>query len=68
MSLGHVSAPDVPLHRGVMQGAPESPLLFILVTEMVFRGLRAKWEARGSGWTMDGFRLTEICFADDLLL
>ena len=35
LSLGNIRTEKVRLDRGVPQGAPESPFLFILVTEMV---------------------------------
>ena len=67
-SLGHVSAPQVDMHRGLPQGAPESPLLFTLVSEMVLRPLLYRWRKRGSGWLLDEFWLSAICYADDIML
>ena len=66
--LGHVTADSVQLRRGIPQGAPESPLIFVLVTEFVLRPLLRKWRSRGSGWTMDLLWLAAICYADDVLL
>jgi hypothetical protein len=63
-----VRAPAVVMNRGLPQGAPESPLLFVLVMEYVLRPLVRKWSQRGSGWTLDSFHLSAICFADDTLL
>ena len=66
--LGHVSAKSLDMKRGLPQGAPESPLLFILVVELVLRPLLGRWSARGSGWMMDDFWLSSVNFADDILL
>ena len=50
------------------QGAPESPLVFVLITELVLRPLISRWKARGSGWRLDDFWLSVVCYADDILL
>ena len=68
VSLGHVAAPFVHMERGLPQGAPESPLIFTLVTELVLRPLLARWKTRGSGWTFDAFFLAAVCYADDIIL
>ena len=46
-SLGHVITDPIKLHRGLPQGAPESPLLFILVCELVLRPLLLRWLTEG---------------------
>ena len=66
--LGHASSTQVPMARGLPQGAPESPLLFILVVEMVLRPLLDQWQHRGRGWNMDSLWLQSVNFADDILL
>ena len=66
ISLGHVCAPAIKMHRGLPQGAPESPLLFALVTEMVLRPLLLRW--KDAGWTFDSLHLSAVCYADDVLL
>ena len=68
MILAHIEAKPVHLERGLPQGAPESPLLFVLVMEMVLRPLLENWRLRGSGWRMDSFWLTLVAYADDILL
>ena len=50
------------------QGAPESPLIFVLVSELVLRPLLARWQARGSGWQVDGLWVAAVCDADDVLV
>ena len=66
--LGHVQAAASTMNRGLPQGAPESPLIFTLVTEYVLRPLLEKWRDRGGGWSLDSFWLACVCFADDILL
>ena len=44
-----------PWKRGVPQGAPESPFLFILVTEMALASLHDSWAERGLGCLIDSF-------------
>ena len=52
--LGNVRTEEVRLDRGVPQGAPESPFLFILVTEMALASLHDSWAKRGLGYLVDG--------------
>ena len=54
--------------RGVPQGAPESPVLFTLVTEMVLRPLLRRWHGDRKGWFSDEFWLALVCYADDIVL
>ena len=68
ISLGHVSTSSIRLNRGLPQGAPESPLLFVIVTDMVLSKLLRIWKARGSGWSFSGFSLSAVSYADDILL
>ena len=44
--LGSVSSDLVSVKRGMPQGAPESPDIFTLVMDMVFRRLELTWRAR----------------------
>ena len=50
------------------QGAPESPLIFTMVADMVLRRLFGRWKARGEGWTIDGVWVCCVCYADDIIL
>ena len=68
VSLGHLKASLLELCRGLPQGAPESPLVFVLVTEFVLRPLLRKWQSNGDGWKLGNFYLSAICYADDILL
>eukprot|EP00969_Alexandrium_andersonii_P136284 6029841-Alexandrium_andersonii.AAC.1 len=51
--MGPVTAPSIGLGRGLPQGAPASPLTFVLVAELVLRPLFATWRHRRSGWIME---------------
>ena len=66
--MGPIHTKLVELMRGVPQGAPKSQLIFILVTEYVLRPLLTKWKSRGSGWFLDTLWLSNVCYADDILL
>ena len=67
--LGHVTA-DRPVQadRGVPQGAPESPLIFVLVTDEILGSLQSRWRDEGRGWTCDELHLSCLGYADDILL
>jgi hypothetical protein len=67
-SLGNECSHAIGLERGLPQGAPESPLVFILIVEMVIRPLQRSWIDRGWGWRLDTFWLAFIGYADDILL
>ena len=66
--LEHVITEPIKLHRGLPQGAPESPLLFILVCELVLRPLLLKWQVEGMGWLFCDFWLATMGYADDILV
>jgi len=66
--MGHVAAPSVGMERGLPQGAPESPLLFVLIMELVLRPLLQRWRERGSGWTLSGLHVSAVGYADDIIL
>ena len=52
VNFGNVRTEKVRLDRGVPQGAPESPFLFILVTEMALASLHDSWAERGLGTSL----------------
>ena len=66
--LGRETSAPVRLDRGVPQGAPESPVIFTMVVEMVLRRVMDMWRARGAGLMMDGVWNCCVCYADDLVL
>ena len=68
VNLGNVRTETVRLDRGGPQGAPESPFLFILVTEMALASLHDSWAKRGLGYLTDGLWLPELAYADDVVL
>jgi hypothetical protein len=51
--LGNETSEAVPLQRGLPQGAPESPLIFTIIVEMLLRRLEETWRkiALDSPWT-----------------
>ena len=54
--------------RGVKQGDPLSPLFFNSVLEGIFAELKPSWESKGYGMNISGQTLTNLRFADDVLL
>ena len=59
--LGTVSSSKVRLGRGLPQGAPESPVIFTMIMELVSRDLLKSWIARKLAWRLDDFVLAAIC-------
>ncbi len=62
-----------PILRGVRQGDPLSPILFINVLRVVMEPLNEKWERKKYGaaagaWGDEYGRLTHLLFADDTTL
>ena len=66
--LGTELSDAVPLQRGLPQGAPESPLIFTMVVEMVVRRCEEQWQKRNLGFEIDGRRFYCVCYADDIIL
>ena len=56
------------LGRGTKQGDPLSPALFNAVLESIMRKVKYKWEAQKVGVKVGTDMLTNLRFADDLLL
>jgi hypothetical protein len=57
-----------PVLRGTRQGDPISPILFNAALEDMMRSLKERWTQRGFGIQLGGRRLSNLRFADDLLL
>lgn len=60
----HENTSAIPIGRGVRQGDTMSPKLFITVLEYAFKELN--WEEKGIN--IDGQHLTNLRFADDIIL
>ena len=56
------------MSRGLPQGAPESPVFFTMIMELVLRDLIKSWITRKLAWRLDDFALAAICYADDVVL
>ena len=68
LSLGSAATRSISLDRGVPQGAPESPQLFITVTDVALGELLEKWRRNGWGYTMGGAWVPIVAYADDILI
>ena len=66
--LGTVTSNKVQISRGLPQGAPESPVIFTMIMELVLRDLIKSWISRKLAWRLDDFTLAAICYADDVVL
>ena len=47
--LGTVTSNKVQMSRGLPQGAPESPVIFTMIMELVLRDLIKSWISRKTG-------------------
>ena len=57
--LGHVTSDrSISVDRGVPQGPPESPLVFVMVADEILGGLRPSRERRNFAWTCDEVSLS----------
>ena len=63
---------QIRVQRGVPQGAPESPLVFVMTSDCALGRLQEKWEHSEAGWSIDtpsGPLLVHcLAYADDVLL
>ena len=66
--LGTVLSNMVQMSRGLSQGAPEFPVIFTMIIELVLRDLVKSWKARNLAWTLDDFVLAATCYADAVVL
>ena len=60
------ASPVTNASRGLPQGTPESPAIFVAVSDHVLGNLDAGWRNRNIGWKMVNVHLTSIAFADHL--
>ena len=56
------------MSRKLPQGAPESPVIFTMIIQLVLRDLMKSWITRKLAWRLDDFTLAAICYADDVVL
>ena len=66
--LDHVAQRRIVLHRGVPQGAPESPLIFAPVSDEIMDDLQESWSKRGLGWSTDRLWIPRVDYADDVII
>ena len=66
--LGTVSSSKVRMSRGLPQGAPESLVIFTMITELVLRDFFKNLITRKLAWRLDDFVLGAICYANDVVL
>ena len=66
--LGREESNPVRLDRGVPQGAPESPIIFTMVVEMILGRAMRRWRTSGAGWRLDDVWISCVCYADDIVL
>ena len=66
--LRTVSSNKVRMSRGLLQGAPKSPVIFTMIMDLVLRDLIKSWITRKLAWRVDDFALAAICCADDVLV
>ena len=56
------------MSRGLPQGAPESPVIFTVVMELILRDLIKSWKVRKLAWSLDDFVLAAIWYATNVVL
>ena len=66
--LNNVTSRNISLHRGVLQGAPESPLIFTCVIDELLAGSQISWRKRGLGWAIDALWVPTISYAHDVIM
>ena len=71
VSGGGVMSREYSIQRGTKQGDPMSPVLFNAALGKIMEPLQHRWQAKGWGadvYNQDGRRLTNLRFADDILI
>jgi hypothetical protein len=68
VGLGHSVSDPIGMSRGLPQGAPESPMVFTLLIDLVLESVAEKWKSNGWGFSVDSFYVSGIAYADDIVL
>ena len=67
--LGHVASDRrISVDSGLPQGAPECPLVLVMVADEILGVLRPRWERSNFAWTCDEVFPNCPDYADDVLL
>ena len=66
--LGTVMSCKIRMSRRLPQEAPESPVIFTMIMELVLRDLIKSWVSWKLVRSLDDFTLSAICCADDVVL
>ena len=60
------------VQRGVPQGAPESPLFFVMTSDYALNRLQTRWALTDAGWSLDTalgpLWVSCLAYADDVLV
>ena len=63
----NVSTPNIPIHAGVKQGCPLSPIIFNLCIEIILRAISMKGHKIGATKHFNG-EISVLAYADDLVI
>jgi exonuclease III len=64
ISIGGCLTEDIPVSKGVKQGDPLSPTLFVIAMELLNRALKQTLQGRN----FNGLKITSLMFADDTVI
>ena len=68
LSLSSSKTRTIALDRGVPQGAPESPQLFISVTDHILGKLFERWKSKNWGYRANDAWIPIVAYADDIIV
>ena len=60
MKMGGYNTSRFQTTRGLPQGAPESPIVFTILIDMVMEALEEKWGSRCFGFSLDRWRFPSV--------